>query len=78
LPVGGTVHPSGTDAERFIQTALREWAYAVSYDSSNQRAALLNEWIHEYNWHRPHASLNYQPPMSTLKLSVNNLVALHI
>jgi len=64
-------------AERFIQTALREWAYAVSYDSSNQRAALLNEWLHEYNWHRPHASLNYQPPMSTLKLSVNNLVALH-
>lgn len=64
-------------AERFIQTALREWAYAVSYDTSNQRGAVLNEWLHEYNWHRPHASLNYQPPMSTLKLPVNNLVALH-
>jgi transposase InsO family protein len=65
-------------AERFIQTALREWAYAVSYDSSDQRGAVLSEWLHEYNWHRPHASLNYQPPMSTLKLPVNNLVALHI
>jgi transposase InsO family protein len=64
-------------AERFIQTALREWAYAVSYDNSDQRGAVLYEWLHEYNWHRPHASLNYQPPMSTLKLSVNNLVALH-
>lgn len=64
-------------AERFIQTALREWAYAVSYDSSDQRAAVLKEWLHEYNWHRPHASLNYQPPMNTLKLPVNNLVALH-
>jgi transposase InsO family protein len=65
-------------AERFIQTALKEWAYAVSYDSSDQRGAVLNEWLHEYNWHRPHASLNYQPPMSTLKQPVNNLVALHI
>lgn len=65
-------------AERFIQTALREWAYAVSYECSNQRAADLNPWLHEYNWHRPHASLNYQPPISILKLSLNNLVGLHI
>ena len=64
-------------AERFIQTVLREWAYAVSYDDSDQRAAFLYPWLHEYNWHRPHASLNYQPPISTLKLPVNNLVALH-
>ncbi len=28
-------------AERFIQTALREWAYARSYDSSVQRAEHL-------------------------------------
>lgn len=64
-------------AERFIQTVLREWAYAVSYDSSDQRRTVLNGWLHEYNWHRPHASLNYQPPITTLKLPVNNLVALH-
>lgn len=64
-------------AERLIQTALREWAYARSYDSSNQRAAHLPHWLHEYNWHRPHASLNYQTPISTLGSSVNNLVGLH-
>jgi len=64
-------------AERFIQTALREWAYAVSYYSSDQRAGHLNTWLHEYNWHRPHASLNYQTPISALGLPVNNLVGLH-
>ena len=31
-------------AERFIQTALREWAYARSYHSSQQRAAHLPYW----------------------------------
>lgn len=64
-------------AERFIQTILREWAYAVAYDNSDQRAAALPAWLHEYNWHRPHASLKYQPPISVLKLPLNNLVGLH-
>lgn len=64
-------------AERFIQTALREWAYARSYQNSDQRAAHLPLWLHEYNWHRPHASLGYQPPVSSLGLPVNNLVGLH-
>ena len=64
-------------AERLIQTALREWAYARSYAHSEQRAAHLPYWLHHYNWHRPHASLNYQPPVSRLPLPVNNLVGLH-
>ncbi len=64
-------------AERFIQTALREWAYARSYDSSEQRGRHLPAWLHQYNWHRPHASLDYHPPVSRLGLSVNNLVGLH-
>ena len=64
-------------AERFIQTALREWAYAKSYDNADQRTQHLPAWLHQYNWHRPHASLNYQTPVSTLGLSVNNLVGLH-
>lgn len=63
-------------AERFIQTALHEWAYARSYDSSNQRARHLTAWLHRYNWHRPHASLGYKPPVSRLP-EMNNLVALH-
>lgn len=63
-------------AERFIQTALREWAYARSYESSDQRATYLAPWLHEYNWHRPHASLSYLPPISRIA-SVNNVVGLH-
>lgn len=63
-------------AERFIQTALREWAYARSYDSSDHRAQQLPSWLHQYNWHRPHASLKFQPPISRAP-AVNNLLALH-
>jgi transposase InsO family protein len=64
-------------AERFIHTALREWAYARSYNDDRERAKALLPWLHRYNWHRPHASLNYQPPIRRLGLSLNNLSALH-
>lgn len=64
-------------AERFIQTLLREWAYARSYQSSAHRATHLPLWLHHYNWHRQHASLRYQTPVSFLRLPLNNLVALH-
>jgi transposase InsO family protein len=63
-------------AERFIQTALREWAYARAYEASDHRAQHLPAWLHHYNWHRPHASLGYLPPISRHPL--NNLVGLHI
>jgi transposase InsO family protein len=42
-------------AERFIQSALREWAYAQAYPHSRRRTAELPRWLHRYNWHRPHA-----------------------
>jgi len=64
-------------AERFIQTALREWAYARAYGSSEQRARDLPRWLHAYNWHRPHMSLAGQPPMLKLGLNRNNLLRLH-
>ena len=64
-------------AERFIQTALREWAYARAYRSSNQRARHLSDWLHRYNWHRPHGSLKHKPPISRLGLAVDNLLRLH-
>ena len=64
-------------AERFIQTALREWAYARSYDNSQLRAAELPVWLHLYNWHRPHASLNHAPPISRSGLDRNNLLTHH-
>ncbi len=54
-------------AERFIQTLLREWAYARPYRSSNQRANLLPRWIDHYNLERPHGSLDYLPPISRVQ-----------
>jgi transposase InsO family protein len=51
-------------AERFIQTALREWAYAQHWTDSEQRDAHLQPWIDYYNRYRPHGSLNYRPPIS--------------
>jgi transposase InsO family protein len=65
-------------AERFIQTSLREWAYARAYDTSGQRAAELPRWMHRYNWHRPHGSIGSRPPISRLGLAGNNLLRLHI
>jgi transposase InsO family protein len=65
-------------AERFIQTALREWAYVRSYQDDRERARALLPWLHRYNWHRPHAGLACQPPVRRLGLSLNNLSALHI
>ena len=64
-------------AERFIQTALREWAYARAYPSSEIRKAHLPEWTHMYNWHRPHGSLKYLTPISRLSLNRDNLLRLH-
>ena len=64
-------------AERFIQTALREWAYAHAYDHSDRRADQLPDWLHRYNWHRPHGSLKAMPPISRLALSEDNLLRLH-
>jgi transposase InsO family protein len=64
-------------AERFIQTALREWAYSTAYNSSEERACHLPHWLHRYNWHRPHGSLSGQVPVSRLGLSRNNLLRLH-
>ena len=64
-------------AERFIQTALREWAYARAYHNSDQRSAELPYWLHRYNWHRPHGSLKANTPISRLGLSEDNVLRLH-
>jgi transposase InsO family protein len=64
-------------AERFIQTCLREWAYARAYHHSNQRRDALPTWLHGYNWHRPHMSLAGQPPIHRVRLNRNILLRLH-
>lgn len=63
--------------ERFVQTSLREWAYARPYRSSALREAALQPFIHHYNWHRPHSALDHQPPMIRIP-AVNNVLKLHI
>jgi transposase InsO family protein len=65
-------------AERFIKTILNEWAYAYTFQNSEDRTASLPAWTHQYNWHRPHASLNQLPPISRLALDDNNLLTNHI
>jgi len=64
-------------AERFVQTTIREWAYAQEYQSSDERKTDLPKWLHHYNWHRPHASLGKKPPISRLGLNQDNLLRLH-
>jgi transposase InsO family protein len=54
------------NAERFIQTLLREWAYAVPYATSHERRQQLRRYLAYYNRRRPHASLNYYAPWSRL------------
>jgi len=64
-------------AERFIQSSLREWAYAQAYRNSQQRKDELPLWLHRYNWHRPHAGIGDKVPISRLGLPENNLLRLH-
>ena len=57
-------------AERFIQTSLREWAYARPYTSSPERSGALPEWLHHYNTQRPHSALADCPPAVRLTNSL--------
>lgn len=53
-------------AERFIQTMLREWAYATSYQSSQHRHDVLPTWLTYYNNQRPHSALGHKTPASRI------------
>lgn len=64
-------------AERFIQTSLRESAYAQAYRTSCDRKVALTPWLHRYNWHRPHTGIGDKVPISRLGQSENNLLRLH-
>ena len=64
-------------AERFIQSALREWAYGIPYNHSSERTDMLDRWIHHYNWHRPHQGIGGLAPINRLAQSRNNLLTLH-
>lgn len=64
-------------AERFIQTSLREWAYAQAFENSRQRSDQLPAWLHRYNWHRPHAGIDGKTPISRLGLTEDNVLRFH-
>ena len=64
-------------AERFIQSALREWAYGRVYANSEQRRAALPLWTHFYNCHREHHGIGLKAPISRLSLSRKNVLTLH-
>jgi transposase InsO family protein len=53
-------------AERFVQTSLREWAYAKAYETSDQRRRELGAFLFRYNWrkaaHEPKSQTTHQPP----------------
>ena len=57
-------------AERFIQTSLREWAYARSYQHSTVRAAHLPSFLHHYT--RYLTSLGSRPPPANLKTQLEH------
>jgi transposase InsO family protein len=57
-------------AERFIQTSLREWAYAKPYRSSAERAQAIAPWTQAYNLCRPHSAIKGLTPWQR----VNNLL----
>jgi len=53
-------------AERFIQSSIREWAYARPFQTSAERQAAMHPWLHDYNTARPHSALGGKPPISRL------------
>jgi transposase InsO family protein len=57
-------------AERFIQTSLREWAYARPYPTSDHRNMAVGPWTDAYNITRPHAGIAGLSPFQRL----NNLL----
>jgi transposase InsO family protein len=64
-------------AERFIKTALAEWAYARPYRNSRERAEQLPRWMFRYNHHRPHGGIGNNTPISRAGQNRNNLLTMH-
>lgn len=49
--------------ERFNRTLAQEWAYAHTYTSDEARAATYQQWVHDYNHHRPHTGIGGKSPI---------------
>ena len=57
-------------AERFIQTAKREWAYVRAYRSSAARTLMLPGFLNRYNRRRRHRGIGNITPFSRLEALV--------
>ncbi|MFW6193568.1 MAG: IS481 family transposase [Gemmatimonadota bacterium] len=65
-------------AERFIRTALQEWAYARPYGHSNERTAALTAFLNYYNCGRPHGGIDGDTPQQRLsELALHNVLEKH-
>jgi len=64
-------------AERFIKTALLDWAYVRLYRHSEERGQTLVRWLHHFNRPRSHSAIGGRPPITRLVCSADNLVRLH-
>jgi transposase InsO family protein len=53
--------------ERFHQTLMREWAYAMEYASSDARREALPHWLEHYSERRSHSALGHRPPMARVR-----------
>lgn len=53
--------------ERFHRILLEEWAYIRHWTSEAERHHAYTGFIHFYNHHRPHGSLNWATPTSILQ-----------
>ncbi|WP_431902539.1 IS481 family transposase [Amycolatopsis thermoflava] len=58
--------------ERFNRTLLNEWAYAQPYHSQTARRAALPEFLHHYNHHRHHTSIDGPPTTRIPNLTGQN------
>ena len=58
-------------------SSAQEFIAGETLHNSDQRTAELSDWLHRYNWHRPHGSLKANTPISRFGLSRDNLLRLH-
>ena len=59
-------------AERFLQTSIREWAYARPYPSSEARKQAIGPWTDAYNLNRPHSAIGGKTPFQKLTNLLGN------
>lgn len=80
----GTKFPAESESSLARLAGAETWKLEGIDQGAVDRANLAQlawpekiRWLHQYNWHRPHASLGYQPPISRLPLPLNNVMGLH-